>query len=126
MVSNYMVSQALERLIKNVHILQVKIESFPNVLSKQLVMDLKTLSFRATSSSGSLVLLNVGEQKTLEVLKSSKDPVTANEVAATTGRARAVESLYLNVLHRRGVVLKERQGRKAVFALKEEHRNGAV
>jgi hypothetical protein len=121
-----MVSQALERLIKNVHMLQVNIDLLPNVLSKQLVMDLKTLSFRATSSSGSLVLLNVGEQKTLEVLKSSKDPVTAYEVAATTGRARAVESLYLNVLHRRGVVLKERQGRKAVFALKEEHRNGTV
>jgi len=126
MVSNYMVSQALERLIKNVHMLQVNIDLLPNVLSKQFVMDLKTLSFRATSSSGSLVLLNVGEQKTLEVLKSSKDPVTAYEVAATTGRARAVESLYLNVLHRRGVVLKERQGRKAVFALKEEHRNGTV
>ena len=126
MVSNYMVSQALERLIKNVHTLQVNIDLLPNVLSKQLVMDLKTLSFRATSSSGSLVLLNVGEQKTLEVLKGLKDPVTAYEVAATTGRARAVESLYLNVLHRRGVVLKERQGRKAVFALKEEHRNGAV
>jgi len=126
MVSNYMVSQALERLIKNVHALQVNIDLLPNVLSKQLVMDLKTLSFRATSSSGSMVLLNVGEQKTLEVLKSSKDPVTAYEVAATTGRARAVESLYLNVLHRRGVVLKERQGRKAVFALKEEHRNGTV
>jgi len=120
MVSNYMVSQALERLIKKVHTLQVNIDLLPNVLSKQLVMDLKTLSFRATSSPGSLVLLNVGEQKTLEVLKSSKDPVTAYEVAATTGRARAVESLYLNVLHRRGMVLKERQGRKAVFALKEE------
>jgi len=126
MVSNYMVSQALERLIKNVHMLQVNIDLLPNLLSKQLVMDLKTLSFRATSSSGSLVLLNVGEQKTLEVLKGLKDPVTAYEVAATTGRARAVESLYLNVLHRRGVVLKERQGRKAVFALKDEHRNGTV
>jgi len=120
MVSNYMVSQALERLIKKVHMLQVRIDLLPSVLSKQFVMDLKTLSFRATSSSGSTILVNVGEQKTLEVLKGLKDPVTAYEVAAMTGRARAVESLYLNVLHRRGVVLKERQGRKAVFALKEE------
>jgi predicted transcriptional regulator len=126
MVSNYEVSQALERLIKNIHALQVKIDLLPKLLSKQTVEDLKTLSFRATSSSGSTVLLSIAEHKTLEVFKDLKNPMTAGEVATITGRARAVESMYLNVLHRRGMLLKERQGRRAFFTLKEDYKNGSA
>jgi len=61
-----------------------------------------------------------------EVLKGLKDPVTADELAAITGRASAVESMYLNVLHRRDLLMRERRGRHVFFSLKEDHKNGSV
>jgi hypothetical protein len=69
-----------------------------------------------------LVYLSVAEQKTFEVLKSLEKPATAQEVAALTGRARAVESMYLNGLFRRNMVLKGRDRRRQYFLLKREYR----
>jgi hypothetical protein len=42
---------------------------------------------------------------------------TADAVAASTGKARAVESAYLNQLVIMQIVRKERQSRKAVFSV---------
>jgi len=43
---------------------------------------------------------------------------TASQVASKTGKARAVESLYLNTLHKLGYVEKERDRRVVVFFIK--------
>ena len=66
------------------------------------------------------VYLSVAMQKTQDVLKTFDKHVAASEVAAITGRARAVESMHLNELWRMGLAEKEKRGRKRVFALKEE------
>ena len=68
-----------------------------------------------------LVFLSIAEQKTFDVLKSLTKPTTAEEVARITGRARAVESMYLNELFRRNMVLKGRDGRRQYFLLKREY-----
>ncbi len=120
MVSNYEISQALQRLTKNVQVLQAKVDLLPGILSNQLLEEVRTLSFRAVGPSACAVLLSVAENKTLEVLKGLDGRwVTADEASFLTKRARAVESMYLNELHRRGFALKERQGRKVIFRLKE-------
>jgi hypothetical protein len=120
MVSNYEISEALKRLNKNVQVLHVKVDSLPSILRDQFLEEVRTLSFKAVSPSACAVLLSVAEEKTLEVLKGLDSRwVTADEVSFLTKRARAVESMYLNGLHRRKFVLKERQGRKVIFRLKE-------
>lgn len=45
---------------------------------------------------------------------------TADEVAAQTKRARAVESAYLNQLVLMGYLKKEREGRKAYFSIADK------
>jgi DNA-binding transcriptional ArsR family regulator len=69
---------------------------------------------------GNTVLLSVGLQETRNVLGTFNRPVSASEVAAVTGRAREVESGYLNQLFRMGLAEKEKQGQKRVFSLREK------
>jgi len=66
------------------------------------------------------VYLSVALQKTQDVLKTFDKPAAASEIAAITGRARAIESMHLNELWRMGLVEKEKQGRKRVFSLREK------
>ena len=66
------------------------------------------------------VFLSTGLQATVNALKHFGSPVTAAQVAAVTGRARAHESDRLNELWRMGIVEKVKQGRRKVFALKKE------
>jgi hypothetical protein len=95
--------------------------SLPSLLVGQFFEDVRTLTFKAVSPSAGTVLLNVAEHGTLEVLKGLDGrSVTADEVSLITKRARAVECMYLNVLHRRGLLLKKRENRKVLFTLKEE------
>ncbi len=65
------------------------------------------------------VFLSVATRKTLDVLKSFAAPVTASDISGITGRARSVESLYLNELHHQGLVIRTRRGRRVFFTLKE-------
>ena len=46
-----------------------------------------------------------------------KGRATADEISEATGRARAVESGYLNQLVRMGYLVKEREGRKVLFSV---------
>jgi len=59
-------------------------------------------------------------QTTVNALKTLNGSATAAQVAALTGRARAVESMHLNELFRNGTVSKRQHGRAKVFILKEE------
>jgi hypothetical protein len=121
MVSKYELSLALEKLIKSVQALEEEVDLLPLVLSAQLMNDLKTLSFRVTNPGVSTVTLSIAEDKTLQVLKSLPgQDVTAKDVALMTKRARAVESMYLNGLSRRGILTRERRGRIVFFTLRGE------
>lgn len=51
----------------------------------------------------------------MAMLKCTKNRVTANEVAEITGRARRVESRYLNQLVAMGHLKKKRKGRTTYF-----------
>ncbi len=53
-------------------------------------------------------------RKTAMIL-CKEDDATAKQVAEKTGRARAVESSYLNQLHTMGYVNKKRKGRDVYF-----------
>jgi len=121
MVSNYEIKLMLDALQMRIGLLEAKINAIPEIFSKAMIQHMKTLSFKV-SDSKPLGHLNVAEEKTLEVLRTMQDPLTAGEVAAITSRARAVESMYLNGLQRRGIVTRERKGRKVFFVLKEEYR----
>lgn len=78
----------------------------PSLMGEALKEKIKSLSFKAADFMPSSVMVSVAEQRTLEALKGLTEPVAADEVASMTNRARAVESMYLNVLHRRDVVVK--------------------
>jgi DNA-binding transcriptional ArsR family regulator len=67
------------------------------------------------------VYLSVGIQTTVNALKAFTGSASAEQISALTGRARAVESMYLNELFRMGLVKKEKQGRAKVFMLKEDY-----
>ncbi len=57
------------------------------------------LSLKVTDPAVATLALSVAENKTLETLRGlSGERVTADGVAVMTGRARAVESMYLNGL----------------------------
>jgi DNA-binding transcriptional ArsR family regulator len=121
MVSKYELSLALEKLIKSVQALEEEVDLLPVVLSAQLMENLKTLSFRVTNPAVSTATLSISEDKTLQVLKGLPgQDVTAKDVALITKRARAVESMYLNCLNRRGIVIRERRGRIVFFTLRGE------
>jgi predicted transcriptional regulator len=55
---------------------------------------------------------------TLNALGRLNRPATAGEVAAITSCSRAHESMILNELVGRGIVTKEKQGRKHLFKAK--------
>jgi len=71
----------------------------------------------------SVVFLSVSERKTLDVLRTFRVPATAEDISKVTGRARAIESMHLNQLFRRNMVLKGRSGRKNYFLLRGEYRD---
>lgn len=69
------------------------------------------------------ILINIPLYKTLEAILEIKKG-TAEDVAKVTGRAKTIESRYLNRLNKIGIVAKVKEGRKvyyveAVTAVKE-------
>lgn len=72
---------------------------------------------------GNTVYLSVGLQTTIKALKAFTEPATAEQISAVTGRARAMESMYLNELFRMGLITKEKRTRARIFMLKEEYRD---
>ncbi|MCD6084306.1 MAG: hypothetical protein J7J20_02060 [Desulfurococcales archaeon] len=66
-----------------------------------------------------VTLLSVPDhlRKTLIALAKLGGEATSEDVAKYTGRARAVESAYLNQLTTLGYVIKRRKGRKVYFII---------
>lgn len=123
MVSNRDILLAFQKVLEKLGNLEMKVNLLPEVMGRELLSGIKDLTFRASSIVPTFLTLNVAEERTLEILKSLNCPATADEISSLSHRARAVESMHLNGLHRRDMVLKERRGRKAFFILKEEYRD---
>jgi hypothetical protein len=78
-----------------------------NIMQHQLLIS-------STSEENFVLSLPKHLQQTWIALKGLNE-ATAEQVAAVTKRARAVESAYLNQLAVMGAASKERRGRKAFF-----------
>lgn len=85
--------------------------AFQKILSKLDVIDAKV-------SAMPQVQVQVSDKflVTLTALKKLGRPATATEIASITLRARACESKNLNELWGRGLLIKQRQGRKQLFS----------
>lgn len=103
----YRVRLMFEKILRELEALKAKV----SVVSEEI---------RAPRGSPQPVYLSVGIQKTVDALRDLKGPASAAQVAAITGRARAVESMHLNELFRMGLAWKEKRGRARVFNLKED------
>ncbi len=82
----------------------------------------------STGIIDAVTLLSVPDhlRRTLVALAKLGGEATSEDVANATGRARAVESAYLNQLATLGYVIKERRGRKVYFIIpqfREEREN---
>ena len=89
--------------------------AFEKVLSKLDIIDAKVTAMPQVQVQVSSKFL-----PTLNALKSLERPASAVEVAQITGRARAFESKILNELFGRGILIKEKQGRKRLFRVKND------
>ena len=87
---------AFNKVLEYLHIIDAKVSAMPQVHVQVSSRFLPTLN----------ALIKLGRS------------ATATEVAAVTGCTRAHESMILNELAGRGIVAKEKQGRKRVFKVK--------
>jgi energy-converting hydrogenase Eha subunit A len=105
----HLIDAAVRKLEVRLDVLDAKISAIQTHVTSQ-------------TSTGQCVYITVNIQRTIEALKIFGDYVTAGQVAAVTGRVRAVESSYLNELYREGAVDKKRDRRNTLFLLKEKFR----
>ncbi|HUJ84240.1 MAG TPA: hypothetical protein VLV84_01390 [Candidatus Acidoferrales bacterium] len=108
-------SDLLERLNTN-------IQTLNEILNKLIFLRSRSLAPNVTFKGFDTdVLLSLPDhlRKTMIVVLQ-KGRVTAQDVADSTKRARALESAYLNQMLNRGYLKLERKGRKAFFFLEFE------
>lgn len=108
----YTVKLMLQKVLRKIDVIDAKISSVSQEVKAQ------------RGPKGNTVYLSVGLQTTIKALKGFTGPATAEQISAVTGRARAMESMYLNELFRMGLVTKEKRSRARIFMLKEEYREG--
>jgi hypothetical protein len=94
----YEVKLGLQRILQKLDVIDAKVSRLPHVQVKTTDKLLSSL----------VAVRNIGR------------PASAAEVSMTTGKARAIESSYLNQLCRMGLLEKRRIGRKVVFSLSSE------
>jgi len=120
----------MKYLKEGISCLREEVRRLPELFAKQVAEELDKkldekfaeITFKVASGSPSVLRLNLSEDLTLQVIRQLDRPVTSVDVAAKTGRARAVESMYLGRLVRMGMASKAKDGRKTIFTLKEEYR----
>ena len=90
---------ALNKILERLHIIDAKVSAMPQVQVQVSSRHLRTVN----------ALIKLGKS------------ATASEVAAVTGCSRAHESKILNELFGRGLITKEKQGRKWLFRVRVEN-----
>jgi DNA-binding transcriptional ArsR family regulator len=109
-------SKTLKRIEKKIDLLVGKIERERPAKKREEVaeaggLDVMTLlSFPDHLRKSAMTLMKLGK-------------AMAEDVARETGRARAIESAYLNQLARMGYVKKLREGRRVYFSLEGNQAN---
>jgi predicted transcriptional regulator len=94
-----------------------RLEERLEVVEKTLQLrDLSTSSSSVSLSQKDLLALPSSLQKTMLAIQELQE-ATSTGVAKETGRARSVETIYLNQLARLGYLNKERKGRKIFFKI---------
>lgn len=124
------VAEALEKLRGEITQLHSKLEevielnrSILSVLKGQKEAEIEeTVNFGALDVM-TLLALPDHLRKTAMVI-CRRNAATADEVAKETGRARAVESSYLNQLVNLGHIRKRKDGRKTCFYIEKEEPRG--
>jgi len=91
--------------------------SFEKVLRKLDIIDAKVSGLPQVQVQVSSKFL-----PTLNALGKLGNAAQASDIAKVTGRNRAVESALLNELVGRGLLKKERNGRRCVFSLKVDQK----
>lgn len=92
-----------------------RLEERLDVLEKKIqLQDPSTLSSSVSLSQKDLLALPSSLQKTMLAIQGLQE-ATSTGVSKETGRARSVETIYLNQLARLGYLNKERKGRKIFF-----------
>lgn len=86
---------------------------FAKILQKLDIIDAKVTGMPQVQ-----VQVSDRDLPTFNALRRLGRPATAAEVAAITGNRRARESAKLNEFFRRGLLVKEKQGRKQLFSIK--------
>jgi DNA-binding transcriptional ArsR family regulator len=105
----YEVKLMLEKILRRLE----KIDSKISAIAQDLKMP---------RGKTSVVCITTAIDSTVQALQCSREPMLAAQVAAVTGRARALESMHLNELVRNGMVVKEKRGRQRVFSIREIYR----
>jgi predicted transcriptional regulator len=94
-----------------------RLEERLDVVEKTLQLrDLPTTSTSISLSQKDLLALPSSLQKTMLAIQELQE-ATSTGVSQETGRARSVETIYLNQLARLGYLNKERKGRKIFFKI---------
>lgn len=89
---------------------------FRKILEKLDIVDAKVSAMPQVQ-----VQVSSRHLRTVSALVKLGKFATATEVAAVTGCSRAYESMILNELVGRGIITKEKQGRKQLFRVKVEN-----
>jgi hypothetical protein len=89
--------------------------------SKRVLEYLRIIDTKVSAMPQVQVQVSSRHLRTVNALIKLGKSATATEVAAVTGCARAHESMTLNELVGRGIVTKEKQGRKRIFRVKVEN-----
>jgi hypothetical protein len=110
----------LEKIKESLDRLSEKIDMFVNM---RKTGGIDRSGYQEESPLDVMTLLSLPDHLRKTAMAICKlDYVTAEEVAKHTGRARAVESGYLNQLVLMGYLKKERRGRKTYFYVEKESR----
>jgi hypothetical protein len=102
-----------DALVDRIKRLEERLEAVEKTLQ---LRDLSTTSSTISLSQKDLLALPSSLQKTMLAIQELRE-ATSTGVATETGRARSVETIYLNQLARLGYLNKERKGRKIFFKI---------
>jgi len=115
--------ESLEKELKAINSKLDKIVELLEAIRKGLPLSYRKVAevedALSTGIIDAVTLLSVPDhlRRTLVALAKLGGEATSEDVANATGRARAVESAYLNQLATLGYVIKERRGRKVYFII---------
>lgn len=109
-------TEGFEPLVSALRRIEKKVDFLVNGVEQDHLRNKQEETVEVTGSLDVVTLLTLPDhlrKSAMIVMKLGK--AMAGDVAKETGRARAIESAYLNQLARTGYIKKEREGRRVYF-----------